>query len=206
MSSTPKNLSRLILAAALLLLTVGWFRLRLQTFQEKLRIEREQDDRWEKEESAQRSAFEKEINGLVESGRQDENERAARDGNEVEQACGGPLEKILKDPALSIPEMVRRTALYFAPNGTLVQVRTDRFTELSVDVQFPERPSLEQITSVAAGLLGRCSAFVDSVAFKHGADPSNSALLILDKDTIVSQSDWKTAAREVIGKRLNGRY
>jgi hypothetical protein len=124
-------------------------------------------------------------------------EQAARDRRvaqrkELEQALGGPLGWALKNPELSIREMLLEAGKACAPAETVVEVTLDRFTEFDAALVFDSRLGLEELEPIVRCFLGDCAHYLNAVRFISGSE----LLFEIDKSEIDAVADWKTARLE----------
>jgi hypothetical protein len=115
-------------------------------------------------------------------------EAANRRRREIQQAFGGAVQEVAKNPKLPLTEMIRSVARLCAPRGTEVEVRVDRFTEFDVDFQLTRKISDDEMARVTKAFLGECSAYVNSIRFIHAGQVIAEA----DRRKIDSIPDWKS--------------
>ena len=164
---------KILYVATLGLVLVGWVIVELHYEEKELLLR--QDHRREIEES--------QANFNSES-----NKRTAEYRRELEQALGGPLLALTKDPSLNIETMLRKTAQACAPKGASVEVHVDRFTEFDIDLIVRASLTKLEMANIAKKFLALCSQYVNSVRFIY----QREMLGELDKRAIDQVPNWES--------------
>jgi hypothetical protein len=115
--------------------------------------------------------------------------RAGVRAEELLKAFGGPVQAAVKNPDLSIQEMLAETASACAPTGTRVSVSVDSFTEFNLAITLRERLTSIQEAKICQCLLTNAAPYVHSIRFILG----NDVLVELNRQAIESVTDWRSA-------------
>lgn len=188
--------------AAITLLT-GWLAMENYFGEQERRVSaaqagkgRERQNQFQAEKERKQRQWQAELQRLKDAGEREAHERATRFNNEVVRAFGGPVQMAVKNPSLTIEEMLGQTARACAPRETDVEVQVDRFTEFEARVTFP--PGTDQ--SQAAGFLDcfveQCGTYLDSVRIR--AIPELDWLI--DRQAIRSIVAREASVRDVISR------
>jgi len=150
---------------------------------------------WAKEQVGRKKEHQKEI----------ENLNAVWDKKTTEQKerhrrglWGDPLEEALKNPKLTIREMLLQSAQASAPSNAQVDVKVDRFTEFDIFVALKDRPEPAQLARVVRVLLGKNAKYVNSVRFVYG----DQLIWFIDRRKIDSIPSWEDLSFEAIANAV----
>jgi hypothetical protein len=118
-------------------------------------------------------------------------DRRAAQGRELDAALGGPVQRAVKDPSLSLAEMLRQAALVCAPAGADAVVHVDRFTEFDLVVSLRSLETPLVLAETARCVLSPCARYLNSLRFIY----DTNVLLELDRGQIESVEDWTQVTR-----------
>jgi hypothetical protein len=125
------------------------------------------------EKEARRVAFEAEI----------------RRREEAERALGGPLDAIVKEPGLTIQEMLRRLAVAVSPAGASVSVQVERFTEFLIHIDLPDTAGYDEMAGWSREILRRTHRYVHLLRWIR----EGIVIGEIDRREIESVKDWEAA-------------
>ena len=115
--------------------------------------------------------------------------RNQRHRTQLRTACGGGLDAIPKDPALSISEMLRELAEAAAPAGSRVSLHVDAFTEFHIQIRLKAPRDKQGAARTAKSILGVSSQYVHTISLLY----TDGSVLELDRRAIERIADWRFA-------------
>lgn len=119
-------------------------------------------------------------------------ERRAVQAREIDIVLGGPVARILKDPDLTLSEMLRRVALACAAPGAEAVVRVEHFTEFDLVVSLRSLESPLALADTARCILGHGARYLNSLRFTY----DTNLLLELGRQQIESVGNWSRLTRD----------
>jgi len=125
-------------------------------------------------------------------------EQEERHREELSAALGGGTDAIVKNPNLTIPEMVRSIAVASAPDNCRVDVETDNFTEIDVYVTLRDKPDKNEVATMVKDVLSVCDQYVNAISFVYGGQ----TVKMIDRRAIDQIGAWRTADLETVADAM----
>lgn len=125
-----------------------------------------------------------------------ENER--RHQREVVAAAGGPADYAIKNPELTLSQMLSQLALACAPKDSKTSVKVDHFTEFEIVVDFPQPPEPSTLGEITSCVLSRSAAYLHAIRFTH----RGTLIAELTPEALNSVPNWATISSSVASSLL----
>jgi hypothetical protein len=150
-----------------------------------------------KKEEIKKQYFEK-ARSLRNKWNKEEQERKRAYRAELENAWGGGIKAVLRDPNLSISEMLRKAALTAFPDSGRVEVKIDNFNEFDVFIHVKETVDKDKASQAIKFLISNCGKYVNSVSFVYNGE----VVKTIDRRGIDSIEDWESADLDSVAGQM----
>src|SRR5436190_7878378 len=117
---------------------------------------------------------------------------------ERERTLGGPLEEILKNPDLSIGQMLLGIAAHYTPTGSRAQVRVERFTEFTIYLDLLPSVSAEARAQLCKDIIKDGLPYVSTLVLRR----AGNVVGIIEREAIESVADWTNVPISTVAAML----
>lgn len=118
---------------------------------------------------------------------------------ELKLAWGEGMSAVVKDPTLTIADMLREAASVASPDAMRAEVKSDNFTEFDVFIHENNPTDKNTAASIVKTLLCVCGRYVNSISFVY----DNEVVMKIDLRVIDAVEDWASVDLASVADQLH---